>query len=201
LNLLVPVIVCSDKRIRQRGLRAANRDRNGSGVFGVDYVVSGLPLHILVVHGTVVLVPLAALCTLLSTVWPEARRRLGIVTPLLALVALIMVPITQQSGEWLMQRVDTTPAITTHSNLGGTLLPWVIGVFIVAVAQWLWFRYGTAQAQGLRRKLGTAGSRAAGAVAVVLVLVLCGGTVYRVIEIGEAGSRAVWEGSFTTRQD
>jgi hypothetical protein len=170
-------------------------------VFGVDYVVNGLPLHILVVHGTVVLVPLAAVCTLLSTVWPEARRRLGIVTPLLALVALIMVPVTQQSGEWLMQRVDTTPAITTHSNLGGTLLPWVIGVFIVAVTQWLWFRYGTAQSEGIRRKLGTAGSRAAGAVAVVLVLVLCGGTVYRVIEIGEAGSRAVWEGSFTTGQD
>lgn len=163
----------------------------------MDYVVSGLPLHVLLVHGTVVFVPLAAVCTVLSIVWPAARRRLGIVTPLLALAALVMVPITQQSGEWLMQRVDTTPAITTHSILGGTLLPWVIGVFIVAMAQWLWFRYGTTQADGIRRKLGTAGSRTAGAVAVVLVLVLCGGTVYKVVEIGEAGSRAVWEGSFS----
>jgi hypothetical protein len=164
----------------------------------MDYVISGLPLHVLVVHGTVVFVPLAAVCTLLSIVWPEARRRLGIVTPLLALVALIMVPITQQSGEWLMQRVDTTPAITAHSNLGGTLLPWVIGVFIVAVAQWLWFRYGTTQAEGMRSRLGTAGSRIAGAIAVVLVLVLCGGTVIAVVQIGEAGSRAVWEGSFSS---
>lgn len=163
----------------------------------MDYVVSGLPLHVLLVHGTVVFVPLAAVCTVLSIVWPAARRRLGIVTPLLALAALVMVPITQQSGEWLMQRVDTTPAITTHSILGGTLLPWVIGVFIVAMAQWLWFRYGTTQADGIRRKLGTAGSRVAGVVAVVLVLVLCGGTVYKVVEIGEAGSRAVWEGSFS----
>jgi hypothetical protein len=163
----------------------------------MDYVVSGLPLHVLLVHGTVVFVPLAAVCTVLSIVWSAARRRLGIVTPLLALAALVMVPITQQSGEWLMQRVDTTPAITTHSILGGTLLPWVIGVFIVAMAQWLWFRYGTTQADGIRRKLGTAGSRIAGAVAVVLVLVLCGGTVYKVVEIGEAGSRAVWEGSFS----
>ena len=163
----------------------------------MDYVVSGLPLHVLLVHGTVVFVPLAAVCTVLSIVWPEARRRLGIVTPLLALAALVMVPITQQSGEWLLQRVDTTPAIITHSNLGGTLLPWVIGVFLVAMAQWLWFRYGAAQADGIRRKLGTAGSRIAGGVAVVLVLVLCGGTVYKVVEIGEAGSRAVWEGSFS----
>ncbi|MBT2520314.1 DUF2231 domain-containing protein [Arthrobacter sp. ISL-28] len=163
----------------------------------MDYVVSGLPLHVLLVHGTVVIVPMAAVCTVLSIVWPEARRRLGIVTPLLALAALVMVPITQQAGEWLLQRVDTTPAITTHSNLGATLLPWVIGVFLVAMAQWLWFRYGATQADGIRRKLGTAGSRIAGAVAVVLVLVLCGGTVYKVVEIGEAGSRAVWEGSFS----
>lgn len=164
----------------------------------MDYEISGLPLHVLVVHGTVVVVPLAAVCTVLSIVWPAARRRLGIVTPLIALVALIMVPITQQSGQWLMQRVDTTPAITTHSNLGGTLLPWVTGVFIVAIAQWLWFRYKTTQADGMRRKLGTAGIRIAAAIVVVLVLVLCGGTVIRVVEIGEAGSRAVWEGAFNS---
>ena len=77
------------------------------------------------------------------------------------------------------------------------MLPWVIGVFVVAIAQWLWFRYGTTQADGMRRKLGTAGSRIAGAVAVVLVLILCGGTVFKVVQIGEAGSRAVWENSFS----
>ena len=42
----------------------------------MDYVISGLPLHVLVVHGTVVIVPLAAVCTVLSIVWPAARRRL-----------------------------------------------------------------------------------------------------------------------------
>ena len=75
----------------------------------MDYVISGLPMHVLLVHGTVVFVPLAALCTVLSIVWPAARRRLGIVTPLIALVALVLVPITQQAGAWLMQRVDSRP--------------------------------------------------------------------------------------------
>jgi hypothetical protein len=163
----------------------------------MDYEINGLPLHVLLVHGTVVIVPVAAFCTVLSIVWPTARGRLGIVTPLLALAALVIVPLTQQAGEWLMKRVDTTPAIAAHTNIGGSLLPWVIGVFIVAMAQWLWFRYGATQADGMRTKLGTAGSRTAGAIAVVLVLVLCGGTVLTVVQIGEAGSRAVWLNSFS----
>ena len=43
---------------------------------------NGLPIHILLVHAVVVLVPLAALLTMLSAVWPAARRRIGIITPL-----------------------------------------------------------------------------------------------------------------------
>ncbi len=35
--------------------------------------VMGLPLHPLVVHATVVLVPLAAVAVLLHTFWPAAR--------------------------------------------------------------------------------------------------------------------------------
>ena len=49
----------------------------------------GLPTHILLVHAVIVLVPIAALLTVLSAVWPAARRRLGIITPLVGLVALI----------------------------------------------------------------------------------------------------------------
>ena len=162
----------------------------------MDYEVTGLPMHVLLVHATVVLVPLAAFCVVLSMVWPAARRRLGIVTPLVALVALVLVPVTVAAGAWLLARVDSTPRITAHMQLGGTLLPLVVGVFIVALAQWLWFRYGATQADGLRSRLGTAGSRVVGAIAVVLVLGLCGGTVFTVVQIGESGSRAVWEGSF-----
>lgn len=167
----------------------------------MDYEISGLPMHVLLVHATVVFVPLAALCTLLSLLWPAARRRLGIVTPLVALLALILVPVTSAAGAWLLDRVDVTPRINAHMQLAGMLLPWVVGVFLVALAQWLWFRYGTAQAEGMRRRMGTAGSRIAGIVAVVVALVLCGGAVASVAIIGEAGSRAVWEGSFRTGAD
>ncbi|MFE4541738.1 hypothetical protein [Arthrobacter sp. NPDC056727] len=162
----------------------------------MDYEINGLPMHVLLVHCTVVFVPLAALCTLLSLLWPAARRRLGIVTPLIALLALILVPVTAAAGQWLLDRVDTTPRILAHMQIAGTLLPWVVGVFLVALAQWLWFRYGAAQAGGTRRRMGIAGSRITAIVAVVVALVVCGGAVATVALIGESGSRAVWEGLF-----
>ena len=46
--------------------------------------VGGLPLHPLIVHAVVVLLPLTVLAVLLGTFWPAARRRLGIVTALVA---------------------------------------------------------------------------------------------------------------------
>jgi hypothetical protein len=64
----------------------------------IDYEFNGLPVHILLVHLVVVLVPATALCLLLTAFWPAARRRLGFVTPLLALLALIAVPFTRAAG-------------------------------------------------------------------------------------------------------
>jgi hypothetical protein len=49
--------------------------------------------------------------------------------------------------------------------------------------------------------MGSVGSRIVGIVAVVLALVICGGAVATVAVVGEAGSRAVWEGSFRTGTD
>ncbi|MBO1269312.1 DUF2231 domain-containing protein [Arthrobacter cavernae] len=163
----------------------------------MDYVIGGLPLHVLLVHGTVVIIPVAALCTVLSILWPAARRRLGIVTVLIALAALLMVPITQAAGEWLLLRIDQTPAVSAHVTLGRALLPWVIGVFAVALGQWLWFRYGATTAGKVRTTLGAGGSRIAAGLVVLLVLAVCGGTTAAVVQIGDTGSRAVWEGRFS----
>ncbi len=60
---------------------------------------NGLPVHILLIHLVVAGIPLAALLTVLSAVWPAARRRLGVITPIVALLALISIPITTAAGE------------------------------------------------------------------------------------------------------
>ena len=95
--------------------------------------VFGLPTHAIVVHATVVFLPLAALSVLLHAFWPAARRRLGVVTPLLAGVALVLVPLATQSGESLEHSVRENALIERHAELADGMLPWAIGLFVVAV--------------------------------------------------------------------
>jgi len=158
----------------------------------MDYQIDGLPLHVLLVHATVVLVPLAALCTVLSVVWPAARQRLGIVTPLLALLALVLVPLTQQAGSWLAERVEQTRLVDEHHALADLMLPWALALFAVAAGQWLWFRF-----RGSRpgRRPG-AGQRVLAVIGVLVALAVSAGTTAMIIQVGESGSRAVWQGSF-----
>jgi hypothetical protein len=164
----------------------------------MDYELNGLPLHVLLVHFVVVVVPVAALCTVLAAAWPAARRRLGIVTPIIALGALISVPITTQAGEWLQARVGHTELVAAHAALGTTLLPWAIATFLVAAIQWFWFRFVTApDAKFASRVSGTSARLVITIVLAAAVAVLAVGSVLTVVQVGESGVRAIWTGSFT----
>jgi len=164
----------------------------------MDYEFNGLPLHVLLVHFVVVVVPLAALCTLLAAAWPAARRRLGIVTPIVALGALISVPITTQAGEWLQARVGHTELVAAHAALGTTLLPWAVATFLVAALQWFWFRFVNApDARFASRVPGRTTRHIITIALAVIVVALAIGSVVTVAQIGESGVRAIWTGSFT----
>jgi hypothetical protein len=104
-------------------------------------VISGLPAHVLLIHVIIILIPLGALFTVLSAVWPAARHKLGFISPLTCLIALIFVPITTHAGEWLEDRLrkiqgGENPAIEKHANLGDSFLPYAIGLFVVSAAVW-----------------------------------------------------------------
>lgn len=151
-------------------------------------LVAGLPLHPLLVHAVVILIPLTVLALLLGTFWPAARRRLGIVTPVAALALVALVPLTVIAGESLKEIVGPLPAVERHEALGEMLLPWVIGLFLVAAAQWVWYRYGRDR---VRRRSET-GARAVTIVIGALAVIVGVGAVIMVVLIGDSGSRAVW---------
>ncbi|MBT2498884.1 hypothetical protein J7E25_07225 [Agromyces sp. ISL-38] len=152
--------------------------------------VAGLPLHPLIVHAVVVLTPLTVLALLLGTFWPSARRRLGIVTPLGALVVLVLVPITVLAGQTLAEVIGPIPAVERHRGLGEMLLPWAIALFVVAAAQWAWFRFGDA-----RIREGSPTAARAVVIGLAAASVVVGvGTVVLLVLIGDSGSRAVWGG-------
>ena len=166
--------------------------------------IGGLPAHALLVHVTVVLVPLAALMLLAGTLWPAAQRRLGVGTPVVALVALVSVPLATHAGEWLRDQLGPAPLIARHAELGDQLLPWAAGLFVLAAVQWvLARRAGSSSARGARSQ----GAGAQGDTRVrtrlpvlvtaglaVLSVVVALGAVWMVYRTGDSGAQAVWQG-------
>src|SRR3954453_22224678 len=102
--------------------------------------VNSLPAHTVLLSLILVLIPAAAVAMIAAAVSTRLRRWLGVVTPLLALVALIMVPITRSAGLWLYNRVPHTPLIDAHMHRANHILPWVVALFVVSVGEWIWFR-------------------------------------------------------------
>jgi hypothetical protein len=154
-----------------------------------SYIFLGLPLHILLVHVVVVLTPLTCIAVALHALSPAAARRLGIVTPLAALIVLVLTPITVNAGQALEDTVRVTPAVQQHADLGQTLLGWVIPLFIVAVVEWGWTRFGERMLGDRLTRSALLGIRLLVALAAVIIAV---GTIIDVVLIGDAGARAVW---------
>jgi hypothetical protein len=155
-------------------------------------LINGVPAHVLSVHIVVVLIPLTALALVLCAIWPSVMRRFGVVLPALALVALGSVPVTTQAGEWLEEHVRRTALVNKHTELGDGLLPWALGLFVMAVA--VWWAY--------RRTTGTGTvSLPLRAGAVVLSLAVAVGASVQVYRIGDSGAKAAWENAYTTTEN
>ncbi len=158
--------------------------------------IGGIPLHPLIVHAVVVLVPLASLLLLLAAVSPRIRHWAGLLTPVLATLALVSVPLATESGESLERRVEETPALEEHTELGDSLLYFVLVVAILAWA--LWFLDRRARAAVAGAQVGADGTRPTTprsalltAVIVLSVLAVVATTV-QVVRIGHSGAEASW---------
>jgi hypothetical protein len=147
--------------------------------------IAELPLHPLVVHGTVVLVPLTALALVLAQSWRAARRRLGLVPLIGAVVVAALVPLTIAAGLSLAEQVGPLPAVQAHGERGRGVLPWALALPVVAAGQWAWFRWGRDRVRESRARLGSV------AVGVIVWLVSIGAVV-TVVLAGDSGTRAVW---------
>jgi uncharacterized membrane protein len=173
----------------------------------------GLPAHPLVVHGAVVLVPLAALGAL-ACLHPGIRRRFGIVVAVLACVAALFTWMAQESGHELQEQVNETHLTEEHAEMGGWVLPWVTVLAVAMVAMVAFDEVErrsrtspTAVGSGAGQELGepreATPSGAASAIplwqkavtlglAATLAVTAVGSTV-AVIEVGHSGAKATWD--------
>ncbi|MEG9224917.1 DUF2231 domain-containing protein [Aeromicrobium sp. Sec7.5] len=145
--------------------------------------VFGLPLHPLIVHGTVVIVPLAAITVLLAVLWPRFRNWAGPLPAGLAVVGLVLVPLSTSSGENLERSVEETRLVERHAELGDQLLPFIAVLAVAAVGLWL---------VGRRERSGSSSPKGLLIVLVALAVVAAVGTTVQVVRIGHSGAEAAW---------
>lgn len=168
--------------------------------------VLGLPVHPLVVHLTVVAVPVACVLVLLCAVWRHARERWGWATVAVCLVATVSVAVASLSGGPLARRLPPSHTIAVHAELAKVmaLLVSAMTVAVTALVYLAWRRGGapvaswTRMPAGLRRVLtpGPLGRLATvrGVVPVVAAaaLVLALGTAADIVAVGHLGATAAW---------
>lgn len=143
----------------------------------------GMPTHILLNHFIIVLAPLTALLAILAAVWPAARRRLVWLVLTLSIVTVVLTPLTVRAGSWLADRVDLSPAVSAHLDLGDTTIYCSAALLVVAVL------LATVHT---RQQRGHLMAPVAQGLIAVLVIVTCIAVLLQVYRIGESGARAAW---------
>ena len=147
--------------------------------------VFGIPVHPLVVHAVVVLIPLASLGVIATAFVPKWRQRFGGLVALVTVAAVAMVPVATQSGEQLQESVGEVPALEDHVELGDAMIYFALPLLVVAVALW-WL----GRREGERQPYGRGITIAVGVVSVVVALLA---TAW-IVRVGHSGAESVWSG-------
>ncbi len=153
----------------------------------------GLPLHPLVVHLTVVLVPTTAVVAVVFAVVEQWRWALRWLLGAMVLGSLASTGLSLLAGEaFLASRPELAPLVAEHQAAGKTLL-WFVVMFTVATLVAVATLGGPSpmvSGAGGRRGVPKGARVGIGSLLVVMAL-LC---LYQVIRTGDLGARAVWGG-------
>lgn len=145
--------------------------------------IGGIPLHPLVVHSVVVLVPLAALGVIAMALVPPWRSRFGPLVVAVAAVATAMVPVATSTGEQLYESRGAAPLVEEHAELGDGAIYGAVPLLIMAIALW-WL--------GRRAARGAPVARWLNVLVIVLGLVVAVVATVQMVLIGHSGADAVW---------
>jgi len=142
-------------------------------------LIAGLPVHILIVHSAVVLIPLAAIGTILIAARPKALRLFGAATVIGATVGVIASVIATLSGNQLAQRVGWPKE---HANYG-EIFPFAAMAFLLLLI--VFWVYARGVPLNRNRPLWL---KVFGAVLIVASI----GISYFTVLTGYSGSKATW---------
>ncbi len=151
--------------------------------------VGGLPVHPLVVHAVVVLLPLAAVGVILIAAIPRWRAAIGFTVLAVTAVGTALVPVATMSGNNLADSLGKSPLVVRHQELGSTL--WYIAVPLLLVSLLLWW---LGRRDRREQRLSTTGSVVVGLLSVLVAVA----TIVQVVRVGHSGADAAWSGVLTS---
>jgi len=152
---------------------------NGDELGGPLDLVFGLPLHPLVVHGAVVLVPLVAFAALAMSYWPSFSRKYGGPVLILAVVAQLSLFLAKASGEPFQQHLNKD--IERHANFGEIAPFTFIPLLVLLYLRWRMDKSGATVGSAKVRRL----------VSVLLALAAILALIY-IYLTGHSGAESVW---------
>lgn len=139
--------------------------------------IAGLPIHALVVHGVVVLLPLMSIATLVWAFRPQAGVRVGYAVVAGNAAVAAMTFVARFSGEALFRRLGEPAVAVEHTQIAA-LLPFLALALLLA----------SILVQGLRSTDVGVPLRLPAVLTGLVVVVVLGWT----IRTGHSGSQAVW---------
>lgn len=140
------------------------------------YTISGLPVHALVVHFAVVILPIAATALIAMIYMPKLKSKYSFITTIGVVLGSAAALVAKQSGEALAERIGN-PA--EHADYGSLL---TYAAFVLMVLALVWYR----SSKGRRSRVVTP----LGHVTVLAAIAVLGLTFLT----GHTGAQAVWEG-------
>jgi hypothetical protein len=141
--------------------------------------LAGLPLHQLLVHSAVVLVPLVAIGALVMSYLPSFSRRHGKIILILAVIAQVSVFLAKMSGEAFAEILDKN--VEKHAELGEitplVTLPMVILIYL----RWRMDRSGSTFGSVVIRRLTSVALVVSSLVSIIVIVL-----------VGHSGASSVW---------
>ena len=142
-------------------------------------MLAGLPLHPLLVHSAVVLVPLVAIGALVMSYLPSFSRRHGKLILILAVIAQVSVFLAKMSGEAFAEILDKD--VEKHAELGEIAPLVTIPMVALIYLRWRMDRAGSTTGSVVIRRLISVALVIASLVSLVVIFL-----------VGHSGASSVW---------
>jgi cytochrome bd-type quinol oxidase subunit 2 len=144
-------------------------------------LITGLPIHPLISHAVVVIVPLAAIGALILTFIPKWRTAYSPLVLIAVLLSPISAFIATQSGEALSERVGLPKS---HSTLGERL-SFVVLAFAIVFSIW----FVIERSERVRTKV----PKILQQVVTVIIPILAAFSLVLTFLVGHSGAEATWK--------